>query len=59
MVKLKKSLSVRPGLPVKCREISENVKMIRRVSGEDEDRGVMVVDGTMEEEGSVVETTDV
>ena len=44
---------------MKCREISENVKMIRRVSGEDEDRGVMVVDGTMEEEGSVVETTAV
>ena len=59
MVKLKKSLSVRPGLPVKCREISKNVNMIRRVSGEDEDQGVMVVDGTMEEEGSVVETTAV
>ena len=57
MVKLKKSLSVRPGLPWKCSEISENKKMIRRVSGEDE--GKMVVERTMKEKDTVLETIDV
>ena len=53
MVKLKRSLRVRPGLPVKCGEISENVKIIRRWSGLDDDGGEGV------DEGSGVETTAV
>ena len=52
-MQLKRSLRVRPGLPVQFREISETVQIIRRLSGLDDDGGEGL------EEGSGVEITAV
>ena len=50
-VRLKKSLRVRPGSSLKCKEMPENIKLVRRLSG------VLEVGGEGLEGISAVQTT--